>query len=75
MKTRLREYSPTRFMNIQKIIEKQEEFMFFRHPGALPDPKDSRDYKAEEILAGVEIVRPSFQEGYSVIKKVWPDMP
>lgn len=60
---------------IQKIIEQQNKKMFFRHPGFLPDPKDKRDYKAEEILAGVEIVRPSFEEGYSVIKKVWPGMP
>src|SRR3990167_5462332 len=60
---------------INKIIEQQSEKMFFRNPGCLPDPLDKRDYKAEEILAGVEIVRPSFEEGYSVIKKVWPSMP
>ena len=43
--------------------------------GAIKDRPDKRDYKAEEILAGVEVVRPSFAEGYSVIKNVWADMP
>src|SRR3990167_5202317 len=43
--------------------------------GALKDRPDKRDYKAEEILAGVEVIRPSFAEGYSVIKNVWADMP
>ena len=43
--------------------------------GALKDLPDRRDYKAEEILAGVEVKRPSFKEGYSVIKNVWADMP
>src|SRR3990167_8675443 len=57
---------------IQKIIEQQKKF---QGKGALKDKKDKRDYKAEEILAGVQIKRPSFEEGYSVIKKVWPGMP
>src|SRR3990167_1558146 len=43
--------------------------------GALRDKPSRKDYKAEEILAGVEVVRPSFAEGYSVINNVWADMP
>ena len=43
--------------------------------GALRDRPDKRDYKAEEILAGVIVQRPPFKEGYSVIKNVWADMP
>lgn len=43
--------------------------------GVLKDKPDKRDYKAEEILAGVKVKRPSFAEGYSVIKNIWTDMP
>src|SRR3990167_11256444 len=57
---------------VEKIIERQKKF---QGKGALKDKKSHKDYRAEEILAGVEIVRPSFEEGYSVIKKVWPNMP
>jgi len=60
---------------IRKIIEQQEIRQFFRKPGSLKDKKDKRDYKALEILAGVTVVRPSFEQGYSAIKKYWPDMP
>ena len=59
-------------MNVKEILEQQKKF---QGKGALKDKPDKRDYKAEEILAGVTIARPSFQEGYSVIKKVWPNMP
>src|SRR3990167_2083496 len=57
---------------VEKIIERQKKL---QGKGALKDKKSHKDYRAEEILAGVEIVRPSFEEGYSVIKKVWPNMP
>lgn len=43
--------------------------------GFLRDKPSKKDYKAEEILAGVVVKRPSFAEGYSVIKNVWADMP
>src|SRR3990167_8700592 len=59
-------------MNVKEILEQQKKF---QGKGALKDKPDKRDYKAEEILAGVTIARPSFAEGYSVIKKVWPNMP
>lgn len=61
-------------MKINEILQKQEWDMSVRNPGALKDKKDHRDYKVEELLVGVEIKRPSFQEGYSVIKKVYPNM-
>src|SRR3990167_9996448 len=57
---------------IKQIIEQQKKF---QGKGALQDKPSHKDYRAEEILAGVEIVRPSFEEGYSVIKKVWSSMP
>ena len=57
---------------IKQIIEQQKKF---QGKGALKDKPSHKDYRAEEILAGVEIVRPSFEEGYSVIKKVWSSMP
>lgn len=59
---------------INKIIKKQS-LLFPKNGGALKDPKDKRDYKADEILAGVKVIRPSFKEGYSVIEKVWSNMP
>lgn len=46
-----------------------------KNSGFLKDKPSKKDYKAEEILAGVVIKRPSFTEGYSVIKNIWADMP
>ena len=43
--------------------------------GCLLDPIDKRDYQALELLAGIDIKVPSFQEGYSAIKRHWPEMP
>ena len=57
--------------NIKDIIKNQKKFL---NGGALKDKQDNRDYNAEEILAGVDVPIPSFEEGYSVIKKYWPDM-
>ena len=56
---------------INEIIKNQKKY----RGGVIKDSPDKRDYKAEEILVGVIVKRPSFQEGYSVIKNVWADMP
>src|SRR3990167_373263 len=58
---------------INEIIKNQQKYL--KRGGALRDKSSKKDYRAEEILAGVEIKRPSFEEGYSVIKNVWADMP
>ena len=57
---------------IKKIIASQK---LPENGGVLRDKKSHKDYSALEILAGVAIKRPSFQEGYSVIKKYWFNMP
>src|SRR3990167_8317121 len=46
-----------------------------KNGGCLPDPKDDRDYRALELMAGGDVPVPSFEEGYSVIRKYWPGMP
>lgn len=57
---------------IDEILKNQERFF---QGGALKDKEDPKDYNAEEILAGVDVPIPSFEEGYSAIKKHWPGMP
>ena len=61
--------------SIEDIIKRQNADLFLRRPGIVADTFDHRDHDAEELLAGVDIKIPSFEEGYSAIKKWWPDMP
>ncbi len=60
---------------MSKLIIKNQEVYFPKNGGALKDKKDHRDHKASEILAGVTIPIPSFEEGYSVRRRFYPNMP
>lgn len=59
---------------INEIINNQF-LKFSPNGGCIKDLPDERDYKALDLLAGVDVPIPTFQEGYSTIKKYWPDMP
>jgi|SRR3990167_768658 len=47
-----------------------------QYGGCLPDKRDGRDYNALELMGDISVVKiPSFQEGYSLRRAYWPDMP
>ena len=59
--------------DVNRIIFEQEQY---QGQGMLPDPIDERDYVAEELMgAKLDVEIPSFEEGYNVLDKLWPNMP
>src|SRR3990167_1945878 len=61
-------------MTNNKVQLLEQNHKFPPNGGALRDKKDHKDYNALELLAGVDVKVPTFQEGYSVRRKYYPNM-